>query len=65
MTRRFALYAYTERNVWSNYHVEAWADEGHETILDKAIESLTELPYKLSLLWPHKNNLSALLLLNE
>ncbi|MEH5114945.1 hypothetical protein [Klebsiella variicola] len=27
----------TERNVWSNYHVEAWADEGYETILDKAI----------------------------
>ncbi|HCX5853880.1 TPA: hypothetical protein ACGGE1_004717 [Klebsiella pneumoniae] len=27
----------TERNVWSNYHVEAWADEGQETILDRAI----------------------------
>ena len=29
----------TERNVWSNYHVEAWADEGQETILDRAIRN--------------------------
>ncbi|WP_060876675.1 hypothetical protein [Klebsiella variicola] len=29
----------TERNVWSNYHVEAWADEGQETILDTAIRN--------------------------
>lgn len=30
----------TERNVWSNYHVEAWADEGQESILDTAIRNI-------------------------
>lgn len=27
----------TERNVWSNYHVEAWADEGQDNFPDTAI----------------------------
>lgn len=26
-----------ERNVWSNYHVEAWSNEGQETLLNMAI----------------------------
>ena len=44
----------TERNVWSNYHVEARADEGQETILDRAIRTLTELPCNLCLLYAQK-----------
>lgn len=44
----------TERNVWSNYHVEAWADEDRKLSSTGRSETLTELPCKLCLLWPHK-----------
>ncbi len=56
----------TERNVWSNYHVEALGQTRDRKLSSTGrSETLTELPCKLCLLWPHKKNLSVLLLLNE